>query len=177
MEFIKTSINGAYLIKRNAIQDKRGYFGRLYCAREFKENGIEEDFVQDNICLNEKNNTLRGLHFQTIIEEGKLVSCLKGKIWDVCVDLRSDSSSFCQYYAHELSEENQYMLYIPKGCAHGYVTLESNSLLLYKMTEFYIPGNDKGYRYNDPSFGIEWPVNLDNLIISDKDRNLPFFGK
>ncbi len=175
MEFVKTRINGAYLIKRNVVQDNRGYFGRLYCSREFKENGIEEEFVQDNICLNKKKNTLRGLHFQTIKEEGKLVACLKGKIWDVCVDLRSDSVSFCQYYAHELSEENQYMLYIPKGCAHGYVTLESNSLLLYKMTEFYIPGNDRGYRYNDPSFGIEWPVKLDNLIISDKDQNLPYY--
>ena len=174
MEFIKTDIDGALLIERKVIEDDRGYFGRLYCEKEFFDNGLFDKFVQDNVCYNRKKHTLRGLHFQTVKEEGKLVTCLRGRVWDVCVDIRKDSNTFCKYIAFELSESNQNMLFIPKGCAHGYITLEDNSTLLYKMTEFYIPGNDGGYRYDDPSFGVEWPCDLGDLVISEKDRNLPF---
>ena len=174
MEFKKTKIEGAFLIKRKSIEDNRGSFGRLYCEREFRENGIGDQFVQDNVCFNSKKHTLRGLHFQAIKEEGKLVSCLRGSIWDVCVDIRKHSKTFCNYVAFELSETNQNMLFIPKGCAHGYITLVDNSMLLYKMTEFYVPGNERGYRYNDPTFGIEWPCDLEDAVISEKDKRIPF---
>jgi len=174
MDFIKTRIDGVFLIKRNAIVDGRGYFGRLYCEREFFRNGLNDSFVQDNVCYNRNRYTLRGLHFQTEREEGKLVTCLRGSIWDVCVDIRRESSTFCKYVAYELSEANQNMLFIPKGCAHGYITLEENSVILYKMTEFYISGNEGGYRYDDPSFSIKWPCSLEDVVISEKDKCLPY---
>lgn len=176
MDFLKTSIEGAMLIKRKAIKDSRGYFGRLYCEKEFSENGMLDKFVQDNICFNEKKHTIRGLHYQSVKQEGKLVTCLKGSIWDVCVDIRKNSNTLCKYVAYELSDSNQCMLFIPKGCAHGYITLEDNCVVLYKMTEFYIPGNDGGYRYDDPSFGVEWPCDMRDIVISEKDKKLPFFG-
>lgn len=176
MNFQTTKIPGLVLIERTASPDERGYFARLSCSREFREHGIAEDFVQSNLCLNRRRGTLRGLHFQKEKQEGKLVSCVSGRIWDVCVDLRKESETFLQYAAYELSEENQRMLYIPKGCAHGYLTLEDDSRLIYMMTEFYIPGNDGGYRYDDPAFGIPWQLPEKELILSEKDRNLPYYG-
>lgn len=173
MLFEKTGIEGAYLITRTPNYDERGSFARFYCEQEFKQAGIEESFVQMNICTNKKRGTLRGLHYQSEnAAEDKVVSCIKGRIFDVCVDIRSSSETFLRYAAYELSEDNNKMLYIPKGCAHGYVTLEDDSSLLYMMTEFYVPNASFGYRYDDDAFGIEWPI-TSNLIISEKDRNLP----
>jgi len=174
MVFEKTEIEGVVLIGRTPSRDERGYFARMYCEKEFKEAGICEKFVQTNICFNPKKGTLRGLHYQLDKQEDKLVSCVRGKIWDVCVDLRWDSPTYKKYVAYELSEENHRMLYVPKGCAHGYLTLEDNSQLIYMMSEFYIPGNDAGYRYDDPTFGIDWPIEC-ALTISEKDKNLPYF--
>lgn len=176
MIFEKTKIRGAFLIKREPNMDARGYFARLYCEKEFTNAGIVEKFVQTNICVNEKRGTLRGMHYQTGVQEGKLVVCSRGKIWDVFVDLRRDSATYLQYVAEELSEDNGYMFYIPRGCAHGYVTLEENSQLIYQMTEFFIPGNDAGYRFDDPAFGIDWPIDKDDIFISEKDRKLPYIN-
>lgn len=172
-----TNISGLKLITRKKINDERGYFARSYCKQEFFQAGITEEFVQDNICFNEKKGTLRGMHYQKEKQEGKLVTCLRGKILDVCVDLRPNSNTYCQYAAFELSEENEKAVYIPEGFLHGYITLEDNSLLLYKMTEFYIAGNDAGYRYDDPAFNIDWPLNKNQYIISEKDRKLPWFKR
>lgn len=174
MKFSATPIEGAYVIEREPFVDERGYFARFYCEKEFREAGIAADFKQINICKNNQQWTLRGLHFQDDeYAEDKVVSCVRGKIFDVCVDVRPDSATFCKYVACELSEENGKMLYIPKGCAHGYVTLETECQLIYLMSEFYVPAAAKGYRYDDPAFSIDWPGEGD-FIISDKDKALPY---
>ena len=177
MNFIKTEIEGAYLIERTPSVYQRGYFARLYCANEFRDAGITITFPQMNLCQNKEKGVLRGLHYQTGgKEEDKVVACTRGKIFDVCVDIRPDSKTFCKYIAYELSEENGRMLFIPKGCAHGYMTLEKNCQLLYLMSEFYVPGLAAGYRYDDPVFNICWP-DMEKIIISEKDETLPFINK
>lgn len=177
MNFEKTLIEGAYIVTRSPYEDFRGSFARLYCEREYLEAGIKERFRQINLCCNLKKGTLRGLHYQKGGKaEDKVVACINGKIFDVCVDLRKDSQTFGRYISEELSGENGKMLYIPKGCAHGYVTLEDCSQLLYLMSEFYIPGLEAGYKYDDPAFSIKWPLKS-GLIISDKDLALPYSNK
>lgn len=162
---------------RTPVQDFRGSFARLYCEREFFEAGIGEGFKQINLCNNLKKGTLRGLHYQKGGKlEDKLVACTNGTVFDVCVDVRRNSATFGNYISQELSAQNGKMLYIPKGCAHGYVTLEDNSQLLYLMSEFYVPGLEAGYRYDDPMFGIQWPVK-DDLTISDKDLAWSYANK
>lgn len=169
MKITALDIEGAFLIEKTPRHDERGYFARLYCENEFREAGIEMDIKQINLCENKEKGTLRGMHFQSgEYAEDKVVSCNRGSIYDVCVDVRPDSSTYLKHCAYELSEDNGRMLYIPKGCAHGYVTLTDNVQLLYLMSEFYVPESAKGYRYDDPAFGIKWPIN-ENLIISLKD--------
>lgn len=176
MKFFNTDIEGAYLIERVPNVDNRGYFARMYCAKEFKQAGIEMLFPQINLCQNRERGVLRGLHFQTGSKaEDKVVACTRGRIFDVCVDIRNESKTYCQYIAYELSEKNGRMLVIPKGCAHGYMTLEENCQLLYMMSEYYAPGFAAGYRYDDPAFQINWP-DISDLIISDKDKMLPYIG-
>ena len=176
MKFIKTDIDDVYIIERTPSIDERGYFARFFCEEEFRNAGINTDFKQMNICFNDKFGTLRGLHYQRDgYAEDKLVSCVRGRIFDVCVDIRPNSPSYCQYVCCELSEKNGKMLYIPKGFAHGYVTLEDNCQLIYMMSEFYVASSAAGYRYDDTAFSIKWPVE-NNLIISEKDRNLPYIN-
>ncbi len=176
MNFEKTFIQGVYLVTGIPFEDFRGSFTRLYCEKEFYEAGIKQNFKQINLCNNINKGTLRGLHYQKGGKlEDKIVTCVNGKIFDVCVDIRQDSPTYGRYIAEELSDRNRKMLYIPKGCAHGYVTLEDYSQILYLMSEFYIPGLEAGYKYDDPMFGIQWPIK-DNLIISDKDLTLPYIN-
>lgn len=164
-------IKGSFLIKKTKNIDQRGYFERTYCEREFRNAGIDISIRQMNLCVNNEKFTLRGMHLQRDeYAEDKVVSCTRGKIFDVFVDMREKSETYLQYEGYELSEENGYMLYIPKGCAHGYITLESNCQLLYLMSEFYTPTEGFGYRYDDPIIGIKWPE-YENLIISQKDLN------
>jgi len=170
MKISALSIEGTFLIERTPSCDERGYFARLYCVNEFREAGILMDIKQMNLCGNKAKGTLRGMHFQSGEHaEDKVVSCTRGSVYDVCVDVRPDSPTYLKYCAYELSENNGKMLYIPKGCAHGYVTLEDDVQLLYLMSEFYTPMNSMGYRYDDPAFGIHWPIK-ENLIISPKDK-------
>lgn len=170
----KTLIEGAFLITRTPAVDNRGSFARMFCQREFEKAGIEQDFKQINLCNNYKRGTLRGLHYQKGGKlEDKLVACTSGRIYDVCADIRKESATYGKHVAFELSEQNGRMLYIPKGCAHGYVTLEDNSQLLYLMSEFYVPGLEGGYRYDDPFLAVNWPVD-ENLVISEKDLMLPY---
>lgn len=177
MIITQLEIEGAFLIQRQPFRDERGYFARLYCEREFQEAGIDMEIKQMNLCENKETGTLRGLHFQDgSFAEDKVVSCTRGQIYDVCVDVRPDSETYLKYCAYELSEDNGMMLYIPKGCAHGYVTLTDNSQLLYLMSQFYVPGCAKGYRYDDPAFHIEWPI-TDGLILSEKDKELPYINQ
>lgn len=176
MKITATALEGVYLIKRMPIADERGYFVRMFCQKELAEAGMNAQFVQSNLSENRLPFTLRGLHSQTEqYAEEKLVSCVQGRIFDVCVDVRKDSPTFGQYVGAELSEQNGCMLYVPKGFAHGYLTLEEHSKVLYTVTQFYVPKSEKGYRYDDPAFSIDWPQKP--AVISEKDRNWPYISK
>jgi dTDP-4-dehydrorhamnose 3,5-epimerase len=175
MIFTETKIKGVYIIEPELLTDERGFFARSFCKEEFQKHGLETDIAQCNISYNKKKGTLRGMHYQVQpFEEAKIVSCTKGSIYDVVVDLRRDSPTYCQWVATDLSEKNFKMLYIPRGFAHGFQTLEDDTMVYYQMTEFFHPECARGGRWNDPRFGIPWP--LKNSIISNKDRNYNFFG-
>ena len=164
-------IEGAFLIKRTPSIDERGYFVRTYCEKEFQDNGINIHICQINLCENKEKYTLRGMHLQIgEYAEDKVVSCNRGVIYDVFVDMRPESSTYLQHFGYELSEENGCMLFIPKGCAHGYITLEENCQLLYLMSEFYEATAAKGYMFDEPLFGIKWPKH-EGLVMSDKDKH------
>lgn len=170
-DFKKLNIPEVILIQPKVIKDTRGFFMESYKYSEFKNNSIDTNFVQDNHSKSFKN-VLRGLHFQTNPKaQGKLIRCIKGKILDVAVDLRKDSKSYKKWVYEILSEENKSMLYIPKGFAHGFLTLSDEAELFYKTDEEYSYENDSGIFWNDPEINILW--NIENPIISEKDKNLP----
>lgn len=172
MIFIETDLKGAYVIKPERIEDERGFFARTYCKKEFEANGLNPNLVQSSISFNKQKATLRGMHFQSApYEETKIVRCTCGAIYDVIIDLRPDSLTHKQWFSIDLTAENRNMLYIPEGFAHGFITLEDNSEILYHMSEFYAPECAGGVKWNDPAFSITWPIDV--KIISDKDRNLP----
>lgn len=165
----ETKIKGAFVIERTPIYDERGYFSRVFCKKELSEKGLNADFVQSNMSLNLRKGTVRGLHAQKDgYEEDKLVACTRGRIFDVCIDIRKESDTYGQYVSDYLTEENGKMLYIPKGCAHGYMAMEDDSQAIYFVTQFYEPGSEIGFRFDEPVFNIQWPIK-DNIIISDKD--------
>lgn len=170
--FIKTELEGVILVEPRVFADERGFFMESYKASEFKANGIDVDFNQDNHSRSVKG-VLRGLHFQKPpMEQAKLVRCSKGRIFDVAVDIRPDSLNFKKWVGYELSEENKRMLYIPAGFAHGFVVLSEEAELLYKASNEFSPQHDAGIRWNDPEIGVEWGI--DNPIVSKKDAELPF---
>ena len=172
MIFKQTDLKGAYIVELEAIEDERGFFARSFCRKEFEKYGLNSNIVQCNISYNKKKGTLRGMHYQVKPhEEAKIVSCVKGSIYDVIIDLRPDSPSYHQWFAVELSAENYQMLYIPEGFAHGFQTLEDNTGVLYRMFEFYHPECSMGVRWDDPAFNIEWPD--DERIIVFKDLQYP----
>ena len=174
MRFTETGIPGVWMVEIEPHRDARGFFARSFCQREFAEHGLPTEFVQCNISYNEKRGTLRGMHFQKPPSpEGKLVSCLSGGILDVVLDLRPDSPTYCRWTAAELSRDNHTALYIPPGLAHGFQTLEDGSDVFYMMTEFYQPGLAGGVRWDDPAFGITWPLLPPG--ISDRDAAFPDF--
>ena len=176
MIFKETKLKGSYIVEIEQKQDERGFFARSFCVQEFQQHGINFRIVQCNISFNKNKGTLRGMHYQSSPhEEAKLVSCIKGKIYDVIIDLRKNSATYCQWQAIELGDENYKMLYVPKGFAHGFQTLENNSVIFYQMSEFYHLENTRGIRWNDPVFLIKWPFNA--WIISAKDRAYPLFKK
>ena len=169
-EFIKLEIPDLILVKPKIFQDERGFFTETYKATDFKTIGISYNFVQDNHSKSKKG-VLRGLHYQLNPKaQGKLVRCIKGKIWDVAVDIRKGSPWYGKWVAFELSEENKHILWIPPGFAHGFVALE-DSEIIYKCTEEYDPTLDKGIIWNDPDINISWPFK--DPILSLKDSNLP----
>lgn len=174
MNFTELSLKGAFLIKIEKTEDERGFFARSYCADEFEKQGLPKHFVQGNYSYNKKSGTLRGLHFQNHpYSEDKVVSCPRGKIFDVLVDLRKESKTYGKWHAEILSEDNLSALFIPKGFAHGFQTLEDNSLVCYLMSEFYKPSGEAGIRWDDPKLKIKWP-DCKNRIISQRDRQLPY---
>ena len=171
MIFNETEIKGVYLIEPEFIEDDRGYFTRTFCEAEFARVGINFHPVQSNISYNKKAYTLRGMHFHAPpYEETKLVRCSAGKIFDVAVDIRVGSPSFKKWVGFELSRKNGRALLIPAGCAHGFLTFEDDSEVFYQMSPVYTPGHDRGFRWNDPAIGINWPG--EPKVISKKDREL-----
>ncbi|MCH6268415.1 dTDP-4-dehydrorhamnose 3,5-epimerase [Neobacillus citreus] len=170
MIFTETKLKGAYIIEVEPYYDERGSFVRTWCRQEFLNHDLDTQFVQTNLSFNNKIGIIRGMHFQAPpYEEIKLVSCIKGEIYDVIIDLRPDSKTFKQWTAVRLSEENQKMLYVPKGFAHGFQTLQENTKVLYQMSEFYQPNYAEGVRFNDPAFHIDWPIK--DVIVSNKDQS------
>jgi len=174
MKFIAARLPGLCLIKSEPIRDKRGLFARSFCRREFEEHGIDPNVAQCNISFNERRGTLRGMHIQVHPHgEAKLVRCTRGAIFDVALDLRRDSPTFLQWEGFELAAESRAALFIPKGFAHGFQTLEDASEVFYQMSEFYHPECARGVRWNDAVFGIEWP--LEDGIVSERDASYPDF--
>lgn len=174
MTFEETKINGAYVVKLERIEDHRGYFARAWCRKELEQMNLETDIKQYNASFNHKKGTLRGLHFQKAPHaETKYVRCTNGAVYDVIVDLRPNSPTYKEWMGVELSADNMKMLYVPKGCAHGYLTLTDSAEVFYLVTAFYNQGAEGGVRYNDPEFNIQWPIDITE--ISEKDKNRPDF--
>lgn len=173
MNFVPTDLAGAYLIDLSPFKDNRGEFARTFCKREFEQIDHFDEFVQLNHSWNHKAGTLRGMHFQyPPFAEVKLIRCVRGKIYDVIVDIRKGSPTFLKHIGVELSAENRRMIYIPNGFAHGFITLEDNSELVYHHTNYYTPGHEGSIKYNDPLLAISWPRDVE--VISEKDQNLSF---
>lgn len=169
MEFIKTPLSGAYIIKPQIFRDNRGFFLESYSKREFEKHGIDIDFVQDNHSLSVKKGVLRGLHYQAPPHaQTKLMRVTRGSVFDVMVDIRKDSPTYGQWEAVELSADNFSIALIPQGFLHGFVTLEDNTEFQYKCDNFYEPSSEGGVVWNDPTLGIEWPVT--DPVLSDRDQ-------
>lgn len=168
MHFTAAKLAGAYIIEPQLHEDSRGLFARTYCAREFREQGLVDAFVQCNTSWNARKGTVRGLHYQlSPSSEVKLVRCTSGALWDVIVDLRPDSPTYLQHVAVELTARNRLALYIPGMFAHGFQALEDATEVFYQMSDFYAPKLAKGIRYDDPKIGIKWPLPITS--ISDQD--------
>lgn len=176
MKFLPTPLQGLVLIEAEPMRDHRGEFARTFCENEFGSAGLPPRFVQSSYSFNLARGTLRGMHYQDFSRpEGKLVRCTRGAIFDVALDLRPDSPTFLKWHGVELSAEDHRSFWIPAGFAHGFQTLTDSAEVYYQMDAFFEPGLARGVRYNDPAFGIRWP--LGNPILSDRDRSLPDFGK
>jgi dTDP-4-dehydrorhamnose 3,5-epimerase len=171
VEFRELSIRGVYLIRLESVADERGFFARAFCEEAFAERGLCGHFVQTNLAYTERAGTIRGLHYQLAPhEEVKLVRCIRGAVWDVCVDLRKDSSTYGQWLGEDISAENRDMLYVPAGCAHGYQALRDDTEVLYSVSSPYALDCERGVRWDDPVFGIEWKYGGE-VILSDKDAS------
>lgn len=176
MKFVETKLKGAYIIELEPIKDERGFFARSFCQQEFKTFGLKINVAQCNISFNENKGTLRGMHFQVSPKaEEKLVHCTRGSIYDVIIDLRPESQTYCKWTSVKLTANNCKMFYIPEGFAHGFQTLEDDTEVYYHMFEFYFHEYARGVRWDDPAFGIEWP--LPDPIISKKDHSYSLFNK
>ncbi|HLN81282.1 MAG TPA: dTDP-4-dehydrorhamnose 3,5-epimerase [Thermoanaerobaculia bacterium] len=174
MKFSETALPGVFLVDIEPREDERGFFARLWCRDELARHGLSTDLAQISLSFNRRKGTLRGMHYQSAPhEEVKLVRCTLGAIYDVLVDLRRGSPTFRRWISAELTAENRRTLYVPKGVAHGFQTLEDGSEVLYQISEFHHPESARGARWNDPAFGIEWPDR--SPILSKRDENYPDF--
>ena len=172
MIFHETPVDGVRVIEPERRGDDRGFFARVYCEREFAEAGLVNHYVQVNNSLSAKKGALRGMHYQLApSSEVKLVRCVRGALWDAVLDLRPDSPTFGKWFGAELTAENRLMMYVPRGFAHGFVTLTEDTEAFYLVSDFYAPQEERGIRWNDPRFGIEWPV--EPTEISAKDAAWP----
>jgi dTDP-4-dehydrorhamnose 3,5-epimerase len=175
-KFTETGIEGLIIIEPTVFGDNRGYFMETYQEEEFKSAGIPTNFVQDNQSKSKKG-VFRGLHFQNKNPQGKLVRVLEGEVYDVGVDLRSDSPTFGQHYGVLLSGENNKQFYVPEGFAHGFVVLSETATFTYKCTRLYDPTDEGGLRWNDPTLAIDWNIPEDEVLLSEKDKVQPLFDK
>lgn len=174
MTFRETKLPGVFEVHLEPISDERGFFARSWCQKEFEDYGLNTRLVQCNVSLNTRKGTLRGMHYQAAPHaEAKVVRCAAGAIYDVVLDLRAQSATFKQWFSAVLSAEKRNMLYIPEGCAHGFLTLEDATEVFYQMSEFYHADLSRGVRWNDPAFQIVWPEKVQ--VISERDRTYPDF--
>jgi dTDP-4-dehydrorhamnose 3,5-epimerase len=170
--FHETPLGGAYVIAAEPLGDERGLFARTWCEREFATRGLETRVVQCSTSFNSKRGTLRGMHYQIEpFAETKIVRCTRGAIHDVIIDLRRDSPTFRRHFAIALTADNRKAIYVPKGLAHGFQTLEDDSEVFYQMSQFYSSEHARGVRWDDPAFGIRWPVDI--RTIAERDRSYP----
>lgn len=175
MIFHGTKLQGAFEIHLDLKADDRGFFARTWCEKEFSSHGLNPKLVQCSISFNTRKGTLRGLHYQAVPHaETKLVRCTRGAIYDVVVDLRPQSPTFKEWIAVVLADKKRNMVYVPEGCAHGFLTLEDESEVFYQMSEFYDAESARGVRWDDPAFQITWPGKVE--VISERDRTYPSIG-
>ena len=175
MKFEETKISGVFEVCLEPHPDERGFFARAWCQKEFEDHGLNSRVVQCNISRNAQKGTLRGMHFQDVpYSETKTVRCTRGAIYDVVLDLRPQSATFKEWISVLLTEDAGNMIYIPDGCAHGFLTLQDDTDVFYQMSEFYHPEAARGVRWNDPAFKISWPDTVE--VISDRDRTYPDFA-
>lgn len=174
MIFYETEIEGVWVIEPERHEDERGFFARMWDVREFAEKGLHAGIVQCSISFNRRRGTLRGLHYQAPPHaEAKLVRCTAGEVFDVAVDLRPASPTFRHWVGRELSRDNRHALYVPEGCAHGFLTLADDTQVEYQISELHSPEAARGVRWDDPAFAIEWPGEV--LVINERDRSYPDF--
>ena len=176
MKFTETKLKGAFIIELEPFKDLRGSFARTFCANEFAAHGLNTVMPQSNLSVSQPKYTLRGMHFQMDgAEEAKLMRCQKGGIIDTIIDIRKDSATYCEHIQVELTDNNNTMLYVPEGFAHGFITLQEDCEVFYQVSEFYTPGKESGIRWDDPLFGINWPTN--EPVLSEKDAIHPNYIK
>jgi dTDP-4-dehydrorhamnose 3,5-epimerase len=174
MEFLKTKLPGVFEIRIEAKPDERGFFARTWCQEEFEARGLAGNLVQCSLSFNKWKGTLRGMHYQIApYEETKVIRCTQGAIYDVVLDLRPKSPAFKAWVAVELTAEKRNMIYVPQGCAHGFLTLEDRSEVTYQISEFQHGESARGVRWDDPAFQIKWPARVE--VISERDRTYPDF--
>jgi len=174
MHFQETKFKDLYVVDIDKKSDNRGFFARTFCAQELEAHGLRSVVAQCNLTFNPKKGTLRGMHYQTPpAAETKLVRCIRGGIYDVIVDMRPDSSTYLKHFGIKLTQDNYRAIYIPEMFAHGYQTLRDNTEVMYQVSEFYTPGYEQGFRYDDPTFKISWPLEV--TVISEKDTNWSLF--
>lgn len=174
MLFNPTPLRDAFTIDLEKRGDDRGFFARFFCVDEFERHGLETYFVQANNSLSTRRGTLRGMHYQLAPSaEVKVVRCLRGAVWDVIIDIRPDSPTFGRWFGEELTAENRRMMYVPRGFAHGILTLADEAELLYLVSDVYAPQQERGIRWNDPRFGVRWPI--EPTEVSPKDAAWPDF--
>lgn len=172
MKFEETPLAGAWIVDLDPAEDARGFFARAFCVKEFEAHEIDPTVVQCNLSFNHHAGTLRGMHYQIApAGEAKFIRCISGSIYDVIIDMRPESPTYLKHYGAELSAENKRTLYVPEGFAHGYQALEDGAEVFYMVSEFYTPGYERGCRYDDPRFGIQWPLPVTD--ISEKDASWP----
>ena len=178
MRFTQTPLAGTWVVELELVTDERGSFARTFDASEFRERGMDPAVLQCNTSFNAREGTLRGMHFQADpYAEPKLVRCVRGSIFDVALDLRPESPTYCHWHGVELSADNGRMLFVPRGFAHGYQTLIDDCEVLYQMGERYVPDAARGIRWDDPAFAIDWPSAAHERVISDRDRSYADFER